>query len=68
MNSTKLQAGEYEVIINGRTFWVARVSAINPEAINDNTWQLCELLTSGTEYWNHFATKREAMEAIARSN
>jgi hypothetical protein len=69
LKSQRIEAGIYEVthIETGRVFWVQRVSAMNPEKSDDNTWQLTEE-TSGMhdDYWNHFATKREALAAIIR--
>lgn len=56
MKTKRINKGIYEVSAKGRTFTVEQVA--------DGSWQLVEELTYSSEYWNHFATKRDCLQAI----
>lgn len=56
IKSKKIAPGIYDVTVNGRLFEV--------EQVTDGTWQLVEIVGSNRDYWNHFETKKSAMDAI----
>ncbi len=62
---SKLDAGLYEAQAAGRTWWIESMDR-HSEGIVRHGWLLEELEAGGRRaWWNTFATKREALEAIA---
>lgn len=68
MKSTKIQAGEYKVENNGREFHLVRMDVLTEGESDSKQWQLTEQLKYSVDYWNHFVTKGDAMEAIRRNS
>jgi hypothetical protein len=71
IKSKKIYAGVYKITTDKNQFYVERMSAISSDHAEwkDNTWMLNRVDENGNlEYWNHFWTKREAIDAIKRSS
>ena len=68
MYTKRFYSGCYGVSYKGHIFSVEQDCQVyeDEQYKNDTSWMLCEYVNNNREYWNHFATKKLALEAIKR--
>lgn len=71
MMTTRINIGAYECTVDGRKFQIedlARVKRENGDSTSTKPdWQLYETTSGNREWWNDFATLKEAKAAILRN-
>jgi hypothetical protein len=61
MKTARVNSGLYRLTIRGKTF------EIEKESGGGSVWNLFELVNGRREWWNDFATKKDALNHIAEN-